>query len=164
MIRFIFALCILIPATAVAFPNEPTGFRNLTWGEPVSKVAGLRPAGKPEGVLVRYMKMDESFQSEGITLVDINYVAEQGKLVEAVSLFDCAQYDALKGNLVKKYGPATTGSARSAALIWQGQVTSITLAPVPAQSARPEPNKEPALCSLTYTSRSYLKKNATPVP
>ena len=47
MIRILCVLLLLIPVTAFAFQNEPTGFRNMAWDAPIATIAGLRPQGNP---------------------------------------------------------------------------------------------------------------------
>ena len=156
MIRVLFILLLLIPVTAFPFQNEPTGFRSIPWDSPINGIAGLRPVGEPGGQVLRYMKMDETFTHEGITLAEINYVAEQGRFIEAVTQFDCEQYGSLKKMLKKKYGPAAT--TRKGSTTWSGKVTTVTLGPTVAPTAK-TPTAEPRLCTLTYSSTPYLRKN-----
>jgi hypothetical protein len=159
MVHLLCLLLLLIPVTAFPFQNEPTGFRNIPWDSPINRVAGLRPVGEPAGPVLRYMKMDETFLHEGITLTEINYVAEQGRFIEAVTQFDCEQYGSLMKMLKKKYGAATT--TRKGGTTWSGKVTTVTLGPTVAAAAKtPSPTAEPQLCTLTYSSTPYLRKNA----
>jgi hypothetical protein len=160
MTRILFILCLLIPVSAFSFENEPNGFRNIPWNTPISQVTGLRPTGKPSGTIQRYMLMDEIFPQEGIILYAIEYVADSGNFVEAVTRYECAQYGALKDNLKKKYGAKAATTKKGGALIWRGKVTTITLGPPDTAKAKPSsPNAEPPLCSLTYSSTPYLTKN-----
>jgi hypothetical protein len=157
MIRILFALLLLVPVSAFSFQNEPTGFRNISWNSSISKIAGFRPAGEPSGTVQRYMKMDETFPLEGITLSDVQYVTDAGKFIEAVALFECSQYGPLKKNLKHNYGAATATAQKGGSLSWQGPVTTITLNP-PVVAKGKAPNAEPPLCSLTYSSTPHLKK------
>jgi hypothetical protein len=159
MIRILCVLMLLIPVTAYPFQNEPTGFRNIAWDAPFAKMAGFRQEGNPEGPVKRYMKMDETFTFEGVTLSDIQYVAFDDKFVEAVLEFDCGEHGNIKKMLKKKYGAATATLKRST--IWSGKVTTVTLGPLATAPAKtPPPTAEPLLCKLTYSSTLYLKKNA----
>ena len=157
MIRILLALLLLIPVSAFPFQNEPNGFRDIPWDSTITKIAGLRTVGEPLGAIQRYLKMDETFLQEGITLSDIHYVAEAGKFIEAVALFDCAQYGPLKAMLKKKYGLVT--AKKGGALTWQGKVTTVSLGP-PVVAKEKTPNAEPPLCALTYSSTPYLTKSS----
>ena len=159
MIRILFAMLLLVPVSAFSFQNEPTGFRNIPWDSSISKIAGFRPAGELSGTVQRYMKMDETFPQEGITLTDIQYVTDTGKFIEAVALFECSQYGPLKKMLKKKYGAVTATALKGGALSWQGTVTTITLDP-PVVAKGKAPNADPPLCALTYSSTPHLKNNA----
>jgi len=159
MIRILCVLMLLIPVTAYPFQNEPTGFRNIAWNAPFAKMAGFRQEGNPDGPVKRYMKMDETFTFEGLTLSDIHYVAFDDKFVEAVLDFDCGEYNNIKNMLKKKYGAAT--ATLKGSTTWSGNVTTVTLGPPATSSAKsPSPKTEPILCSLTYTSTPYLRENA----
>jgi hypothetical protein len=159
MTRILFILCLLIPVSAFSFDNEPNGFRNIPWNTPLNQVAGLRPAGTPSGTVQHYMKMDEIFPQEGIILYGIEYVADSGIFVEALTRYECTEYGSLKENLKKKYGAAAANKHKGGALIWRGKVTTITLGPPDTAKAKPSsPNAEPPLCSLTYSSTPYHTK------
>jgi len=161
MIRILCLLLLLIPVSAFPFQNEPDGFRNIAWDAPFTQMAGFRPDGTADGPVKRYMKMDETFMFEGVTLSDIHYVAFDDKFVEAVLEFDCGEYGSINKMLKKKYGTATT--ARKGSMSWWGKVTTITLGPPAAATAKtPSPKTEPTLCSLTYSSTTYLSKKAPP--
>ena len=162
MTRILIALCLLIPVSAFPFENEPSGFRNISWGTSISEFAGMRPTGKPSGTVQKYMKMDEIFPQEGIILFDIAYVADSGKFAEAVTQYECTQNGSLRDTLKKKYGAATDKTRKGGALIWRGPVTTITLGPaVVAKDKNPSTNAEPPLCSLTYSSTPYRTKSFT---
>ena len=158
MIRFLIILLLLIPVSAFPFQNEPTGFKNISWDSTIGSSAGLRAVGQSEGTVQRFMKMDEIFSFEGLTLSDIRYVTDQGKFVRAEITYDCAQQGTMAKVLKNKYGAAT--SEKGAAMTWHGKVTTITLGPpVAAKSITPAPNAEPTLCSLTYSSTAYHLKS-----
>jgi hypothetical protein len=160
MTRILLALCLLLPVSAFSFENEPTGFRTNQWDTPLSQFAGVRPTGKPSGTVQNFMRLDENFPQEDIILYDIEYVADSGKFVEAVTRYECADYGTLKETLQKKYGAATAKAHKGGALIWQGKVTTITLGPPDvAKNKKPAPNAEPPLCTLTYSSTPYLASN-----
>ncbi len=162
MNRLLLVLCLLIiPVSAFPFQNEPDGFRGVPWDSSMDRIAGIRPLGKPAGSMQGYMKMDENFLQDGITLSDITYRADSGRFVEAVNQFDCAQYGALRESLTKNFGAASARAHNVKSMIWRGTVTTIILAPAPAATGKsPAPNGEPLLCTLTYSSTASLKKSA----
>lgn len=161
MIRVLSVLLLLLPVTLFAFQNEPAGFRNSAWDTPVNKIAGLKPAGEATGTVRRYLKMDETMLHEGVTLADILYVADQGKLVGAELTYDCTQRDALAETLNRKYGAASVTAFKGKTLTWRGKITTVVLGPpAAAQAEKPAPDAEPPLCKLTYEATRYHAKNA----
>jgi hypothetical protein len=163
MIRILFVLLLLAPAVAFSFENEPAGFRSIPWDTPIGTIAGLRPAGAAEGTMRSYLKSDEIFVYEGVTLTDIRYLADGDKFVGAQLTYDCGQRGNLAETLKKNYG-APTRTARGGTFTWQGKMSTITLVPPDAiNPVKPLPAGETALCSLTFRSTAQIWKNV-PLP
>ncbi len=163
MFRILFVLLLLTPSVAFPFENEPEGFRTIPWDTPVGAIAGLRPSGGADGTVRPYLKSDEIFVYEGVTLTDIRYLADQDKIIGAELTYDCGQRGNLAETLKKNYG-APTRTARGGTLTWQGKMTTITLVPPDAiNPAKPLPTDLPALCSLNFRSTAHIWKNV-PLP
>ncbi len=155
----ILLLLLFLPSIAFSFQNEPDGFREIPWGSPVGKIAGLRPAAGAEGTVRSYTKMDEIFDYEGVILSEILYLADQERFVGVELTYRCAQRGEMLELLTDMYEEATR-TARGGTLYWQGRVTTVTLAPPDAiQPWKPSP-LEPSLCSLTFRSTPSFGKNA----
>jgi hypothetical protein len=79
------ALWTLLPTVAIAFKNEPTGFRGIPWGTPLSAVQsqmrpfGATPAGQDQG----YIRVGDSMTLGGATLEKILYKFHDGRFSEA---------------------------------------------------------------------------------
>ena len=163
MVRMLLVLLLLTPSVAFTFEYEPAGFRSISWDSPAGTIAGLRSTGVAEGTIRHYMKSDETFIHEGVTLTDIRYLADQDKIVGADLTYDCSQRATLAETLKKNYG-VPTRTARGGTFTWQGKMTTITLVPPDAiNPVRPLPAGEPALCLLTFRSTAFIWKNV-PTP
>ena len=69
------AVWVLLPTGAIAFQNEPTGFRGIAWGTPLSAVQSqMRPLGAtPAGQDQAYVRIRDNMTIGGAMLEKILY-------------------------------------------------------------------------------------------
>ena len=82
------AIWILLPTGAIAFQNEPMGFRGIAWGTPLSAVQNqLRPLGAtPAGQDQAYVRISDNMTIGGAALEKILYKFHHGVTVVMVVL------------------------------------------------------------------------------
>jgi len=78
-------LSILAPTAAMAFQNEPNGFRGIAWGTPLSAVQSqMRPVGAtPAGQDQAYVRVGDNMAIGGATLEKVLYKFHNGAFSEA---------------------------------------------------------------------------------
>jgi hypothetical protein len=116
---------------AFAFQNEPTGFRGIAWGSPLS-------AHQNEMIFVkqeddgdtRYYRRKRAKMSIGeATLKNLDYVYYKNQLQGVDIASDDKNAKALKAAVIKHFGPSTKSedSALSKDLTWSGSVARVSL-------------------------------------
>lgn len=86
---------------------EPEGFGGIRWQEEASRVAGLRPKGVSDHLLV-YRRVPELTHYGGAALEEVEYYFYFGKFMGArLSLRGVSNFTLLKKHLIATYGPGT---------------------------------------------------------
>ena len=122
---------ILLPAGTIAFQNEPTGFRGIAWGTPLSAVQNqLRPIGAtPAGQDHAYVRIGDNMTIGGAALAKILYKFHHGGFSEA---FIVAQKGPGNGAAMIAAFQAQFGEGRrphrsADVYIWEGGTSTIFL-------------------------------------
>src|SRR5215471_8841101 len=122
---------ILLPTSAIAFQNEPEGFRGIAWGTPLSAVQNqLRPLGAtPAGQDQAYVRIGDNMTIGGAALEKILYKFHHSGFSEA---FIVAQKGPGNGAAMIAAFQAQFGEGRrphrsSDDYIWEGATSTIFL-------------------------------------
>src|SRR5215470_18046663 len=109
------AVWVLLPTGAVAFQNEPTGFRGIAWGTPLSSVQNqLRPVGATlAGQDQAYVRIRDNMTIGGAMLEKILYKFHDGVFSEAF--------------IVSQKGPSNTGAMIAAFTAQFGEWTAASI-------------------------------------
>ena len=125
------AVWILLPTGATAFQNEPTGFRGIAWGTPLSAVQSqLRPLGAtPAGQDQAYVRIGDNTTLGGAALQRILYKFHNGGFSEAfiVSQKGPANTAAMIAAFQSQFGEARRPHRFADDYIWQGSTSTIFL-------------------------------------
>src|ERR1700739_3332346 len=122
---------VLLPAVAFAFQNEPTGFRGIPWGTPLSAVQsqmrplGATPAGQDQG----YIRVGDSMTLGGATLEKILYKFHDGGFSEAfiVAQKGPSNAAAMIAAFRSQFGEGQRPHRSADDYIWQGATSTIFL-------------------------------------
>jgi len=116
---------------AIAFQNEPDGFRGIKWGNPIHIVAGKIEKREDKGQLSMVTFKDEKLNLGGADLLSINYVFKDGKLFSVLARGEkLDNFNALKKYFVTKHGLVNQSDKpdkKTEAYQWNGEVASIRL-------------------------------------
>ncbi len=97
-------LVILLPVSTLAFQNEPTGFRGITWGADISKLADMKFL-KDDGDMTFYQRKGEKLKLGDASLTDITYVAYKGRLERVLIRYEgFSNHQSNKRKLFELYG------------------------------------------------------------
>jgi hypothetical protein len=125
-------LSLLLSSTvASAFQNEPTGFRGIAWGTPLSAIRGLmRPVGAtPAGQDQAYLRVGDSMTIGGAVLEKILYKFHNGGFSEAfiVAQKGPSNTEALIAAFRAQFGEGRQPHRSAEDYIWQGATSIIFL-------------------------------------
>jgi hypothetical protein len=122
---------VLLPAVATAFQNEPTGFRGIVWGTPLSAVQSqMRPlGGTPAGQDQAYVRVGDSMTIGAAALDKILYKFHNGGFSEAfiVTQKGPSNAAALIAVFRAQFGEGTRPHGSADDYIWQGVTSTIFL-------------------------------------
>ena len=125
------ALCILPPTVAMAFTNEPTGFRGIAWGTPLSAVQSqMRPVGAtPAGQDQAYVRIGDSMIIGAAALEKILYKFHNGGFSEAFIVVQKgpANAAAMVAAFRAQFGEGRRSHRSADDYIWQGATSIIFL-------------------------------------
>jgi len=107
-----------LAGAAFAFPNEPDGFRGLTWGQDVAAIPDLAYTcwQSPSDESIKtfhetldykvYERRDDELRIGSVLLSAIRYLAWQGKLTGVIVAFPPGEKDNFLKLLTARYGKA----------------------------------------------------------
>jgi len=125
------AVWVLLPTGAIAFQNEPTGFRGIAWGTPLSSVQNqLRPVGAtPAGQDQAYVRIGDDMTIGGAMLEKILYKFHDGVFSEAfiVSQKGPSNTGAMIAAFTAQFGEGGRPHRLADDYIWQGAQSTIFL-------------------------------------
>jgi hypothetical protein len=124
-------LSLLLPTVTSAFQNEPTGFRGITWGTPLSAVQSqMRPVtGTPAGQDQAYVRTGDSMTIGGAALAKILYKFHNGGFSEAfiVAQKGPSNASAMIAAFRAQFGEGRQPHRSAEDYIWQGATSIIFL-------------------------------------
>jgi hypothetical protein len=124
-------LWILLPKGATAFQNEPTGFRGIAWGTPLSAVQSqMRPVGAtPAGQDQAYVRIGDNMIIGGAALEKILYKFHNGAFSEAFIIAQKGPTNtaAMIAAFRYQFGEATRPRRSADDYVWQGAKSTIFL-------------------------------------
>jgi len=118
---------LLLPSAAFAFQNEPTGFREISWGTPLSAVQSqMIPDGTPPGQL--YKRVNDKLTIGNATLMDISYEFHNGRFSQVYMLSQegLINEKAMIAAFLGQFG-AATDIHEGGLYVWKGSITNIIL-------------------------------------
>lgn len=111
------------------YPNQPKGFRSVTWGENLTKVKGMRKVdvSDEDSDIVKYARDQDTLQIGAAKLDFIHYVAWRNKFSGVIISFKgSSNHEGLKETLLEKFGHGKKEDF-SDRLGWYGVDTTIIL-------------------------------------
>jgi hypothetical protein len=124
-------LWILLPTAAIAFTNEPTGFRGIAWGTPLSAVQSqMRPVGgTPAGQDQAYTRIGDGMSIGAASLETVLYKFHNGGFSEAfiVAQKGPGNAAAMIAAFRAQFGQGTRPHRSADDYLWQGANSIIFL-------------------------------------
>lgn len=112
----VLVITLFLVSSALSFSNEPVGVFGLKWGCPLEFLDGLKPLGTDSTGLEKFQAGPHIF------------FFSQNRFVAAAWLLEPQKYEAVKADLVKKYGePVVEGKDKEITYAWNGKLTNIRL-------------------------------------
>jgi hypothetical protein len=107
-------------APAVAFQNEPTGFRGLAWGTDITTVQTTMRLVEDDGATKYYLRSGDAQTMGGAKLKDLSYGFYKGKLKNVI--LQSAEYSdqALIDAFVAQFGEGSQPNQFMRDRIWRG--------------------------------------------
>lgn len=134
---------VLAPESPCAFPNEPTGFRSMKWGDPLEKVSAgmtmvdrLTSHGDKFEREKVYKKKDDKLDIAGVPVVFVQYGFYKDRLVSVTALVPVVDDGAKLLEMARtRYGPETTKPSqqhllegkRTVSYSWKGEESTVYL-------------------------------------
>lgn len=124
----------LVPATAQAYPNEPTGFGKVRFRMTIADVKKIYPNARRaggttsaeeegQGGLTRYVLDDQSVL--GLKPCEVDFQFMGNELFEVG--FDCGREEKIVKALERHFGPPSSRS--EAGVFWSGDKTTVAMNP-----------------------------------
>jgi hypothetical protein len=106
---FCFMLCISSAYAEMPYdyPNQPQGFRNISWGENLTKIKGMKKmyVSDEDSDIATYARDKDELQIGAAKLIFIRYVSWKNKLSGVIiSYKGYTNYEGLKASLFEKFG------------------------------------------------------------
>jgi len=111
------------------YPNQPNGFRNILWGENLTKIKGMKKmdVSDEDSDIVTYARDQDALQIGAAKLDFIRYVAWKNKFSGVIIAFKgYANHEGLKASLLEKFGKGKKHDYKNS-LEWYGKDTTIIL-------------------------------------
>jgi hypothetical protein len=121
-------LSVALAGTAVAYENEPSGFRGLNWGTPFTQLRNDLTLVERDGPeLLYYTRANDLRRFDRFNVERVYYEFFSGRLVGGWIWFHPTQdRSALQQALVSRFGPAERGE-KIDDRHWAGAVTDVDL-------------------------------------
>ncbi len=116
-------VCLLLPSTAFAFQNEPTGFRGISWGTPLSAVQSqmIPDAGD------LYNRINDKLKLGDAALMGISYEFDNGRFSQVI-IFSKEGLNNEKTMITAFFAHfGSVPAAHEGLYIWTGSVGAIYL-------------------------------------
>jgi len=128
---YCFILCVNLAYAEMPYdyPNQPKGFRNIAWGENLTKIKGMKKmdVSDEDSDIVTYARDQDSLQIGAAKLDFIRYVAWKDKFSGVIISFKgSSNHEGLKDTLVEKFGKGKKDDYNDS-LGWYGVDTTIIL-------------------------------------
>ncbi|HYA86878.1 MAG TPA: hypothetical protein VEI57_07440 [Nitrospirota bacterium] len=111
------------------YPNQPKGFRNISWGENLATIKGMKKMDvfDEDSDIVTYAREQDALQIGAAKLDFIHYIAWRNKFSGVIISFKgSSNYEGLKETLVEKFGTGKKDDYNDN-LGWYGVDTTIIL-------------------------------------
>jgi hypothetical protein len=118
---------ILVPTVSIAFQNEPTSFRGIAWGTPLSAVQGQMKFDHREGHQDMYTRSGDSMTLGDASLRRMLYVFYQGVFSEVYLASDRGSGGAMIGAFRSNFGPGYQENPHIDRYLWDGSMAFICL-------------------------------------
>ncbi len=128
---FCFMICINSAYAEMPYdyPNQPQGFRNISWGENLTKVKGMRKmyVSDEDSDIVTFARDKDVLQIGAAKLDFIRYVSWKNRFSGVIISFKgSTNHEGLKATLFEKFGKGQQHDAGNS-LEWFGKDTNIIL-------------------------------------
>lgn len=129
---FCFMMCINTAYAEMSYdyPNQPQGFRNISWGENLTKIKGMEKVyvSDEDSDIVTYSRDKDVLQIGAAKLDFIRYVSWKNKFSGVIISFKgSTNYEGLKATLFEKFGKEQEQHDSGNSLRWFGKDTDIIL-------------------------------------
>jgi hypothetical protein len=120
---------LLIPCSqaARAFENEPTGFRGVAWGTPISQAQGVYLHDHAVGDRVSYRRAFEDLSVNGIPLTALYYDFFRARFEQAILVSRRDTGNDLLRTFAARYGTPSQIKGHRNQYFWAGAISSIVL-------------------------------------
>ena len=111
------------------YPNQPKGFRNISWGENLTTIKGMKKmdVSDEDSDIVTYAREQDALQIGAAKLEFIRYVAWKNKFSGVIISFKgSSNHEGLKETLFEKFGKGRKDDYMDS-LGWYGVDTTIIL-------------------------------------
>lgn len=136
LVKILMTLILLVPAQAWAFENEPTGFRDLYWGESLDEIRNTRnvefATNYPEDNSASYyiiLNQDEPQILSGVPIMDGRLFAHfwKDKLCAMSMAFsdEDGNFEQLKTSMMRLYGPYDLTDNKH--VVWMGEISVLSM-------------------------------------
>jgi hypothetical protein len=116
----IFLVVFLLPHSALAFDNEPTGFRGIEWWTHISKLSGMRLLDDKD-VASLYVRDGDKHEIGAAKVVDIWYSFYLNRFSKVTITFKSySNYIALRKTLFEAFGAGYGLGTRGLRYNWSG--------------------------------------------
>jgi len=136
------AIILFLAACSGALPaldNEPTGFRDLTWGTVVSDVDGMQVV-KEKGPAQYWLRDEESPSVAGVDVEAVLYLTLEGRLEGVAAVADDGTL--MRDSLAAVYGEPD--EQEQSLSLWEGRNTVIIL------NEHDDNKAELVICTMKY--------------
>jgi hypothetical protein len=122
-----FCLMGFLSTPAIAFKNEPNGFRNVKWGSNISKLADISVSSVERDI--KFCSRGTDKMAIGDAALDkILYVFYKDQFSEVmINFHSLSAFQTLKNTLVEQYGSGEQPTQFMERYFWRGRTTMILL-------------------------------------
>jgi hypothetical protein len=122
------AVLALATPPANAFPNEPSGFRGIAWGAPITQYASQMVETEGDGVDASYHRFGDSLNLGTAHLAGITYNFYKGAFIGVVLHSDTGDArDAMLTEFQSRFGQAVQPKPAQELYTWRGPTAVIVM-------------------------------------